>query len=302
MSDQEWNACAHAAAMRHAAGDITAIDAHAHVFETGLPLAGQRRYAPDYDAPLGAYLAQLDAHHVSHGVLVQPSFLGSDCRYLLRALAQQPRRLRGVAVIDAGCEPHVLDALDRAGIVGIRLNLIGMPDPALDGPAWRATLERIAALRWHVELHAQAHRLGRLIAPLLAHRLNIVVDHFGRPDPACGIADAGFRDLLHAAATRRVWVKISGVYRNWPLAPDEADARAREAFDALAAEFGAERLVWGSDWPHTQFERTETFGRACALARRWMRDDAMRRAIFVETPARLFRFGESRGTQRVGSG
>lgn len=295
MSEQEWNAFAPAAAAPHAACGITAIDAHAHVFETGLPLAGRRRYAPDYDAPLDAYLAQLDAHRVSHGVLVQPSFLGSDCRYLLRALARQPRRLRGVAVIDAGCAPAALDALDRAGVVGIRLNLIGMPDPALDGPAWRATLERVAALRWHVELHAQAQRLARLIAPLLAHRVNIVVDHFGRPEPARGIADAGFRDLLRAAATRRVWVKLSGAYRNWPFAPDEAHARARAAFDALAAEFGAERLVWGSDWPHTQFERTETFGRALAFARRWIPDDAMRHAIFVETPARLFRFGEQRG-------
>ncbi|MCS0468087.1 hypothetical protein LV178_22070, partial [Burkholderia mallei] len=97
MSEQEWNAFAPAAAAPHAACGITAIDAHAHVFETGLPLAGRRRYAPDYDAPLDAYLAQLDAHRVSHGVLVQPSFLGSDCRYLLRALARQPRRLRGVA-------------------------------------------------------------------------------------------------------------------------------------------------------------------------------------------------------------
>ena len=49
---------------------ITAIDMHAHVFERGLQLADARRYAPTYDAPLPAYLAQLDAHGVSHGVLV----------------------------------------------------------------------------------------------------------------------------------------------------------------------------------------------------------------------------------------
>ncbi|TOZ40770.1 hypothetical protein DIJ60_27590, partial [Burkholderia pseudomallei] len=135
MSEQEWNAFAPAAAAPHAACGITAIDAHAHVFETGLPLAGRRRYAPDYDAPLDAYLAQLDAHRVSHGVLVQPSFLGSDCRYLLRALARQPRRLRGVAVIDAGCAPAAPDARARPGVVGSRLNRNAMPDPALDRPA-----------------------------------------------------------------------------------------------------------------------------------------------------------------------
>ncbi|AOJ07398.1 hypothetical protein WS71_08825 [Burkholderia mayonis] len=294
MSEQKRKGRAHEAPTHDESGRMTAVDAHAHVFETGLPLAGRRRYAPGYDAPLDAYVAQLDAHRVSHGVLVQPSFLGSDCRYLLRALARQPGRLRGIAVIDAGCGQDTLDTLDRAGIVGIRLNLIGLPAPALDSPAWRATLERVAALRWHVELHAEAGRLERLIAPLLAHGVDIVVDHFGRPDPALGIADAGFRHLLRAAATRRVWVKISGIYRTWPLAPEKAAAHAREAFDALEAEYGAERLVWGSDWPHTQFERTETFGRAFALAQQWMRDDAMRRAILVETPARLFRFDEGR--------
>lgn len=64
-------------ATRGTSAGITAIDTHAHVFERGLPLADARRYAPTYDAPLPAYLAQLDAHGVSHGVLVQPSFLES---------------------------------------------------------------------------------------------------------------------------------------------------------------------------------------------------------------------------------
>lgn len=58
------------------------------MFERGLPLAGARRYAPSYDATLPAYLAQLDAHGLSHGVLIQPSFLGVDNSYLLAALRQ----------------------------------------------------------------------------------------------------------------------------------------------------------------------------------------------------------------------
>ncbi len=103
---------------------VTAIDAHAHVFERGLPLAAQRRYVPDYDAPLPAYFAQLDGCGVSHGVLVQPSFLGTDCSYLLAALRREPRRLRGVAVIEPDCGFGTLAAMAEAGVVGIRLNLI----------------------------------------------------------------------------------------------------------------------------------------------------------------------------------
>ncbi len=85
---------------RESTARITGIDTHAHVFERGLPLANARRYAPGYDAPLSAYLAQLDAHGLSNGVLIQPSFLGTDNSYLLAALKQAPQRLRGVAVID----------------------------------------------------------------------------------------------------------------------------------------------------------------------------------------------------------
>ncbi|MEM5300204.1 hypothetical protein VSR82_39225 [Burkholderia sp. JPY481] len=49
---------------------------------------------PDYDATLDAYLAQLDTHGVSHGVLVQPSFLGTDCSYMLDAPRPARRRWR----------------------------------------------------------------------------------------------------------------------------------------------------------------------------------------------------------------
>ena len=90
------------------------IDSHAHVFLRGLQLAPNRRYAPDYDAPLERYLAELDANGVTHGVLVQPSFLGTDNSYLVECLGRAGGRLRGVAVVDPATAPEALDALDRA--------------------------------------------------------------------------------------------------------------------------------------------------------------------------------------------
>ncbi|MDR5754545.1 MULTISPECIES: amidohydrolase family protein [unclassified Caballeronia] len=263
---------------------ITAIDAHAHVFERGLPLAARRRYAPDYDATLADYLATLDAHGISHGVLVQPSFLGTDCRYLLDALACAPGRLRGVAVIDPSCEPAIFEAMDRAGVVGIRLNLLQAPDPHFDDPAWRAALAQIARLGWHVELHVEAARLAGIARPLLNYDVRIVVDHFGRPEPSLGVGDPGFRDLLALGRTGRVWVKVSGVYRIGGL------ALARAATDALKAAFGMDRLVWGSDWPHTQFERAERFDDALRVLHTLIPDVHERHAVLANTPAQLFGF------------
>jgi hypothetical protein len=55
---------------------------------------------------------------MSHGVLVQPSFLGSDNSYLLQAIARAPQRLRGIAMIDAQCEDTQLQALHQGAWSG----------------------------------------------------------------------------------------------------------------------------------------------------------------------------------------
>ena len=44
---------------------VTAVDTHAHIFERGLKLTAERRYAPDYDATVDDYLRLLDANHIS---------------------------------------------------------------------------------------------------------------------------------------------------------------------------------------------------------------------------------------------
>lgn len=275
-------------ATRGTSGRITAIDTHAHVFERGLPLADARRYAPTYDAPLPAYLAQLDAHGVSHGVLVQPSFLGVDNSYLLAALKQAPQRLRGVAVIDPAAPETLLAQMNAEGIVGIRLNLIGAADPRLKSPVWQAALARLHALGWHVELHVEARRLPALLQPLLEAQVNVVVDHFGRPDPALGVDDPGFAALLAAGRSRRVWVKISGAYRNGANGRGEAIAQA--AMPRLKDALGLDRLVWGSDWPHTQFESQINYDKMWAFAGVLLPSAADRKQVLVDTPAQLFRF------------
>jgi predicted TIM-barrel fold metal-dependent hydrolase len=273
---------------------IALIDAHAHVFERGLPLARQRRYAPDYDAPLDVYLEQLDAHNVSRGVLVQPSFLGTDCDYLLAALRRAPDRLRGVAVVEPDCGLEALTTMARAGVVGIRLNLIGLPDLPIETSLTPETLAHIRQLGWHVEVHAEAARLEHIVLPLLDKGLNVVVDHFGRPDPALGVDDEGFRRLLDLASTGQVWVKISAAYRNWSFA-EGGRSTPRFAHDAvrlLTEAFGVNRLMWGSDWPHTQFEASQDFGRTLDALLNLLPNEAERRAVSCGTSVKFYRFDE----------
>ncbi len=265
---------------------ITAIDNHAHVFKRGLKLAPSVRYAPDYDATPEDYIKLLDANGISSAVLIQPSFLGTDNSYMLDARKTYPSRFQCVAVVDPGISAVELEALDAAGVVGVRLNLIGQPDPQLASPAWHRHLAHLAALDWHVEIQAEGRRWPDLLSPLLDAGVNVVADHFGKPDPKAGVNDPGFRRILEAGRTGRLYLKLSGPYRNGP----DGDAIARTAIPLLRAHLGLDHLVWGSDWPNTGFEGKEPYAAMLANLATWLPEPADRQVVLVDTPRKLFRF------------
>ncbi|HVU35173.1 MAG TPA: amidohydrolase family protein [Opitutaceae bacterium] len=273
---------------RNPSSPITAVDTHAHLFERRLKFASVHRYLPDYDATLAMYLRLLDAHGISNGVLIQPSFLGTDNSYLLQALQSQRSRLRGIVVVDPSLELDQLRALDESGAVGIRLNLIGLPLPELRRPPWQAFLRRLQSIDWIVQVQREARDMPAIVDPLLDAGLRVVIDHFGRPDPAAGVNDPGFRYLLQRGATGRVWMKLSGAYRNGGNRRGEAIAAA--AMPLLRQAYGLDHLVWGSDWPHTQFEHVTDYSHARALLDRWIPDPVERQVVLRDTPARLYRF------------
>ncbi|MFL9950653.1 amidohydrolase family protein [Paraburkholderia agricolaris] len=267
------------------------VDTHAHVFETGLPLTDGRRYAPDYDATLDTYLQLLNAHGIERAVLVQPSFLGTDNRYLLQALSRDRRRLRGVAVVTPDVSEKDLAALHAQGVTGIRLNLIGQALPDLAASSWPPLLERLSELGWHVELHRNAQDLAPMLDRLLEAGVPVVVDHFGRPDPQKGIRDPGFRSLLGYGKTGRVWIKVSGAYR---CAAPGSDF-VREATGQLVEHFGAARLMWGSDWPHTQHEQVMNYGKSLSTLLEPGLDATAIDAILCTTPASFYGFEQEAG-------
>ena len=266
---------------------ITAIDSHAHVFARGLPMAARRRHRPEYDALPSEYLGQLDRCGISHGVLVQPSFLGADNDYLLHALRQCPQRLRGVAVVEPGAGNSELEALAPDGVCGIRLNLMGLALPDVAGMRWKDLLARVRARDWHVELHCKSHELSRIGQAVIDAGCKLVVDHFGRPEATQGAGSDGFEWLLRAADCGRVWVKLAAAYRSWP---DQSGKAACDAARTLLHAFGAERLVWGSDWPNTQHRDIVDYASTHAALSAWVPRAADRRRILVETPTQLFNF------------
>jgi predicted TIM-barrel fold metal-dependent hydrolase len=271
---------------------VTGIDSHAHVFTRDLPLTPGRRYAPAYDATLEHYLAMLRSIGMSHGVLIQPSFLGFDNSYLLACLDAYPQQLRGVVMADPVNALSYIDDWHARGVVGIRANLIGAQLPDFTDQHWTALLSRMVALDWHLEMQIDAGRLFQVTPALLASGVRIVIDHFGRFDPALGTSDPGFGYLLLLGQTRRVWVKVSAGYRvsAKPGDPEATFATSATAWSKLLPAFGADRLLWGSDWPHTQFEHVSDPQRALDDLRRLVTDASHRRAALIDTPTELFHF------------
>jgi predicted TIM-barrel fold metal-dependent hydrolase len=220
-------------------------DAHVHVFAPDAPIR------PGHYRPAARPLAEIEAIALSHGighlVLVQPSVYGCDNRVLLDALRASPQRHRGIVVADASVNDDDLDAMHDAGVRGIRINLVS---PVGEREDTAGMLNRLSpALRrlgWHVQWYADASRL-RMIASLQSQTgLEFVLDHLAGMHAGAHEDTRAWAALASLAATG-AWVKLSGWYR---LRSNEPYADLEANIARIAALFG-NRLVWGSDWPHT---------------------------------------------------
>lgn len=264
------------------------IDTHAHVFEQSLTMTNDKRYTPDRNALVTEYISELDKNGFTHGVLVQPSFLGTDNDYLLAALRAFPDRLRGVAVIDPGIVHTDLAELKRQGIAGIRLNMPGKPIPDFRIGPWPALQENLQQLELHVEVHCAARDLPRILPSFLDAGNIIVIDHFGRPDPVKGVADPGFQYLMKAGASGQVWVKLSAPYR---LGSPNTTFPGTQIIQHLIDAIGVARLIWGSDWPHTLYTNRMDFGKAKKMFDEFVPDHVIRQRILGDSARQLF-FGD----------
>lgn len=260
------------------------VDTHAHVFLTTLPMAPNRRYTPGYDAPTARYLKILADHDIGHGVIVQPSFLGTDNSYLMDALHQAGNRLRGVAVVAPSVDDAELAAMDAAGVVGIRFNMIGRDVAEMATPDVRALARRIAALGWHIEVQARSADIPSVFRALDQFDGSVVIDHYGLPDPSRGTGDPGFIALLSEGGRGRTFVKLSASYRC-------GGNNVRYYADALLKHLGPRRLLWGSDWPWTQYEAHRTYQSTIAEFSTLVPDVAVQAAIDTSSLA-LFRFSD----------
>jgi predicted TIM-barrel fold metal-dependent hydrolase len=261
---------------------MTAIDCHAHVMRRNAPLAAERHSAPKRDVTVAECLGMLDRHGISHGVLTAPSFYGTDNRLLLEALDSSPERLRGTVIVAPDIEAEELGQMGRRGVVGIRLNWVkraSLPDVLSD--EYQRLFRLVRELDWHVEVFLEGPKLASVLPRIRESGAKVVLDHFGCPDRARGVADPGFQEALKGVRARDTWVKLSAAYRLGGVDP-------KVYVDALLDAGGSEQLVWASDWPFVSHEDDVTYQQCLDALEAWIPDPHARRTVLAQTPAKLF--------------
>jgi predicted TIM-barrel fold metal-dependent hydrolase len=234
-------------------------------------------------------------------VVVQASAYGTDNSCMLDALKQFGSAARGIAVIDDKIPESALDAMEHAGVRGIRINLetVGQTDPAVARQSFQAAVERIKNRKWQIGIYTRLSVIEAIKDQVAASPVTVVFDHFGGANAALGIDQPGFGTLLNVVRTGKVYVKISAPYRSSTQTPDYPDVTPL-AKALIAAN--PQRILWGSDWPHPRVaapgQKNTDFtpfwqiddGQIFNLLPVWAPDSAMRKMILVENPARLYRF------------
>ncbi|MGD9945730.1 MAG: amidohydrolase [Burkholderiaceae bacterium] len=265
---------------------VAACDTHFHVFgpASRFPYASDRAYTPA-DAPLEAALRMHALLGIERGVLVQGNPYGTDNTALLDALAGEPQRLRGVAIVNEPLSAAQLRGLRDAGVRALRFH----HRPRIEGrysrsgiPLFQSLSRAMMDAGLHAEFFIDARVLPELMPALRDWRLPLVLDHFACADTA------SIEPLSRLLADGRVWVKLSAAYRFSARPPDYEDVRAVQ--QALLRA-NPDRLIWGSDWPHTRLERgMPDDGHLLDLFNDWTGSDELRRTLLVNNPAKLYGF------------
>lgn len=230
------------------------IDAHQHFWDIA---RGDYGWMDDDVAPIrrtimpGDLAPLTEAAGVAGTVLVQAAPSLAETRFLLD-LARRTPLVRGV-----------VGWIDLTG--DVEGQLAAVADPALRGI--RPMLQDIAQTDWIMRpavmdglrrVAAAGLRLDALITPrhlpvierlaAALPQLPIVVDHCAKPVFEGRDPGAAWRDGVSAlAAHPQVCCKLSGLAN--AFGPGWSAATLRPVFDHVLAAFGADRLMWGSDWP-----------------------------------------------------
>lgn len=241
----------------------TIVDIHPHIVSTDTkrypptPLFGiQSDWSKERPASAADLIAAMDEAGVAKTAIVHASTCyGFDNSLVADAVAEFPARCTAVGSVDmlaADAAATTVRWLDR-GLTGLRIFTGGstkkVDASSLDAPRSYPVWELMAERGLSICVQTDASGIPATIA--LARRfpkVNVILDHFGRPDVKGGPPYAAAAPLFSLATVPNVYLKFTPPALE-RLEHDKADVHAFMA--KLVAEFGADRIAWGSNWPNS---------------------------------------------------
>jgi L-fuconolactonase len=288
---------------------MTIVDAHHHVWDlaardqpwiTGAEMAAIRRTFTLDDLRPSAQAAGVGAT-----VLVQTVTVAAETPEML-ALAEGDALVAGVVGWTDLTSPAIGDELARltggpggGRLVGIRHQVQSEPDPDwLRRPDVIRGLRAVAAAGLCYDLVILPHQLpAAAYAAAAVPGLTLILDHAGKPQIAGGDLGAWAAAVRGLAARPNTACKLSGLVTEAPRgAGPQAFATVAEV---VLSGFGADRVMFGSDWPVCLL--ASDYAGVMALARSLTAglSPGERAAVFGGTAARAYRLGEVAG---IGTG
>lgn len=247
------------------------LDRRDYTWLTHRLLPVYRDFAPSHIAPL------LEAQGIARTITVQAAPTEAETRFLLATAARTPF----VAGVVGWADFEARDAAARIGalaadplLVGLRPMLAHLTDDVWilkpnHRHAFGAMIEHRLVLDAMIETRHLPYitRLARDWPDL-----SIVIDHAASPRFEQGLGRDWYEEIARLALLPNVTCKLSGLVSHLGLVWEVE--QLQPIFRHLLVEFGAQRLLWGSDWPlltlTANYERwctaTETLLRFCSEA------------------------------------
>ena len=230
------------------------VESHVHIWTLRDPQFARHPesdFTPELEAaPADLFAAQDEIGGVAWTVLIQPRYYLWDNSYLAAAAEQYPDRLVVAGRVDP-MTPNAADALrdlmQWPGLRGIRLAPNTDPgtrwlDDTSQDPLWAAAADTKATIGLLIDWW----QLPQADAMAARHPdVTVVIDHLGLPD----FGDPSSLEHLLALSQRpNVFVKLSG-YPHHGSRAAYPYAVTHPFIERVHRAFGAERLMWGTDWP-----------------------------------------------------
>jgi L-fuconolactonase len=246
-----------------------------------------RDFGPEDLAPL------LRSRGIDATVLVQAAATFEETRFLLGVADATPWVAGVVGWADFDADSRTLEIqLDRlaqhAKAVGVRPMIQDMPDPDwMLAPGHSTGFEMLIERNLRFDALVRPVHLPGLLRLLERHpELRVVIDHGGKPEIAAGSLEPWADDIGQIAASTGACCKLSGLPGE--ASPGWGDESLAPYVDVLLDHFGAERLLWGSDWPVV--ELAGGFEAWWSASHRLLEalDDAQRAGILGENARRFY--------------